>query len=130
MPNAKCPPEEDGTSPASPQDGLGTHLGVCTHVPVHRATRSSHGSGSGVVGQAPHRALGPFRGPTSTLGTRGQDMPRQGSASHAGRCQCGDMASSTPALPAFLALSQVGSSGARQAGATVPTASSPGCVWL
>lgn len=129
-PNAKHPPEEDGTSPALPRDGLGTHLGVCTHAPVYGASTSSHGSGIGVVGQATHRALGPSGGPTNIPRTRDRDMLSQGSAGRAGRWQGGGMASSTLALPAFLALLQVSSSGARQAGGTVLTASSPGSAWL
>lgn len=130
-PSTECPPDKDGTSPTSPQDGLGTSLGVCTHISVHEAARSSRGSGSGVVGQAPRRALGLLRGPASTPGTRGRDVPSQGSASRAGRWQGRGMASSTPDLhPAFLTLLQASSSGTRQAGDTAPTASSPGSAWL
>lgn len=124
------PPDKDRTSPKSSPDGLGTSLGACMHMPVHRATRSSWCSGSGVVGQVPCRALGLIRGPTSTPGTRGWDTSSQGSASHAGRKQRGGTASSTLALPAFLTFPQVSSSGGRQAGSTVLTASSPGFAWL
>lgn len=88
------------------------------------------GLGVGVVGQVPCWGLGPLRRPTNTLGTRGQDVPSQGSASCAGRWQGRGMASSILALPAFLAFPQAGSSGARRAGGTAPTASSPGSAWL
>ncbi|XP_064490599.1 membrane frizzled-related protein isoform X1 [Pseudopipra pipra] len=33
-PSTEHPPDKDGTGPASPRDGLGTSLGVCTHPPL------------------------------------------------------------------------------------------------